>query len=412
MIWPRYWGVVMFVKVFVGAVLASALGVFGALAQTAADVGGPRERPPADFRGQQFVDSRGCVFLRAGIGGAVNWVPRVDQNRKAMCGYPPTFGGGKPVAVAAAPAPAPAPAVAAAPKPQVAPKPVVRAAEPPPESYVPAPVRNAQAAPAPMPRVAPVLAAPVLAAPAPLPVVRSVEPSFSGSRIGCTRSAPAPQRLQLTNGGSVVVCTRGDGSLDGLRAPVYPRGAGVGASLTPPAVAAPRAVVPLGQPSGIGDGRPGARVAGVVPVPEGYRVAWEDDRLNPLRGVGTAQGQAMQDQVWTRKVPATLVADAPRRQRVNEGEVVLSAKNAPAAAAPKAAGGRVYVQVGSFGVVSNAAGAAARLAALGLPVAQSQGRIGGKAVQVVLAGPFGSAAEAQGALGAVRAAGFGDAFLR
>ena len=394
----------MFVKVLTGAILTLGLGAFAALAQSTADVGGPRELPPAGFTGQQYVDSRGCVFLRAGLGGRVNWVPRVDRNRNVMCGYPPTMGGGtRQVAVAPAPAPEPAPAVRQAPQMRVT------AAEPPPESFVPAPVRVARPA------------APV-AAPMPAPVVAPA-PQGGGVRVACTTAAPVAQRLRLTNGGSVIVCTRGDGTLEGLRAPIYPQGSPVGASLEAPS----GRVVPLGQPSGIGNGSAGARVVDhTAAVPKGYKLAWEDDRLNPLRGVGTAEGQAAQDQVWTRDIPAQPVAEAPRQR------VVLSAQNAPAQPAAKprvtqstksvptetpatetaATGGRLFVQVGSFGVPANADGASARLAGLGLPVARSNGRIGGKPVQVVLAGPFGSAAEAQAALRAARGAGFGDAFVR
>ncbi len=385
----------MFVKVFGGAVLALSLGAGAALAQSAADVGGPRERPPASFAGQQFVDSRGCVFLRAGLGGAVNWVPRVDANRRAMCGYPPTFGGGTrpaPDEVAEAPAPAPKPA----------PAPVRMAGEPAPETYMPAPVRGVTVAQPVVP-----VAAQVVALPRP---VMQVEPAGSGRKIACTTAAPVPQRLKLTNGGTVVVCTRGDGSLEGLRAPVYPAGSRVGASLD-----APGAVVPLGQPSGIGDGTSAQVLRHDLEVPAGYKLAWEDDRLNPLRGVGTADGQAAQDQVWTRKVPAKAVVDVRRVVLSTQGAEVapvrVSTKSAPAPA-PAVAGGRSYVQVGSFGVPSNAEGAVSRLAALGLPVARSNGRIGGKSVQVVLAGPFGSAGEARAALDAARRAGFGDAFIR
>ena len=401
----------MFVKVFGGAFLALSLGAGAALAQSAADVGGPRERPPASFSGQQFVDSRGCVFLRAGLGGSVNWVPRVDANRRAMCGYPPTFGGGTRPAAAVAEAPAPAPA-------PVKPAPVRVAGEPAPETYMPAPVQGVTARPvAPRPLA---MAAPVVA---PRPVMQ-VERPGSGNRIACTTAAPVAQRLKLTNGGTVVVCTRGDGTLEGVRAPVYPAGSRVGASLE-----APARMVPLGQPSGVGNGTPGRVVRNDLNVPEGYKLAWEDDRLNPLRGVGTAEGQAAQDQVWTRRVPARLTTDpaqgvfaflqpqpkprvvASTKSPVTEAPRVAVSTKSEAAPARVASGG-AYVQVGSFGVASNAEGAAARLAGLGLPVARSNGRIGGKAVQVVLAGPFGSGAEAQAALRAARGAGFGDAFIR
>lgn len=390
----------MFVKVSAGALLALGLGAFAALAQSSADVGGPRERPPAGFAGQQYVDSRGCVFLRAGLGGTVNWVPRVDRNRRAMCGYPPTMGGGTRVAAAEAPAPQP-----------VAPRPAapvrVTTAEPPPASYVPAPVatmRPQVAKPAAMPVPTATVAAPVV-------VPRAGQ---GGQKVGCLASTPVPQRLRLTNGGTVIVCTRGDGTLEGVRAPVYPQG--VGASLSP-------GIVPLGQPSGIGSGAAGARVAthGAT-VPQGYKLAWKDDRLNPLRGVGTAEGQAAQDQLWTRQLPARPTEEAQvtvsSQSAPATARVTASTKSQPAAAPAEravqqpSAAGRFFVQVGSFGVPANAEGAAARLSALGLPVARSKGRIGGKAVQVVLAGPFPSSAEAQAALRSARGAGFGDAFVK
>lgn len=382
----------MFVKVSAGAILALGFGAFAALAQSTADIGGPRERPPASFTGQQFVDSRGCVFLRAGLGGRVNWVPRVDRDRRPMCGYPPTFGGG--VAVAEAPAAQP-----------VAPRPAaparVAAAEPPPESYTPAPVAQMRPAAVAKPPVMAAVPAPV----APVTVPRSVP---GGQKVGCLASTPVAQRLRLTNGGTVIVCTRGDGTLEGLRAPVHPQG--VGASLSP-------GLVPLGQPSGIGSGVAGARVTNPgVQVPQGYKLAWKDDRLNPLRGVGTAEGLAAQDQVWTRHLPARPlqqeVVSAPTQEA--PARVSSSTKSAPVPEVQPqpVAGGRIFVQVGSFGVPANAQGAAARLSALGLPVARTEGRIGGKAVQVVLAGPFASGSEAQAALRAARGAGFGDAFVR
>ena len=152
-------------------------------------------------------------------------------------------------------------------------------------------------------------------------------------------------------------------------------------------------------------------------VPKGYRLAWKDDRLNPNRAKGTAAGQVAQNQIWTQDVPSELVADvakAKAKKRKSGGQVTVSSKNAPTEAvqAPRATASGVWVQVGTFGVPENASGAAQRLAALGLPVGKGTLTKGGKALQVVLAGPFGSGADAQAALRMARQAGFSDAFLR
>nr|MBP9950888.1 SPOR domain-containing protein [Cypionkella sp.] len=157
-----------------------------------------------------------------------------------------------------------------------------------------------------------------------------------------------------------------------------------------------------------------AVAADAVPTPpQGYKLAWNDDRLNPLRGKGTVEGQAAQDAVWTRKVPAKLVvAD---RNTVKRPSVTVSTKSqatAPVEPGRTVAAGRAFVQVGTFGVPSNAQGAVSRLSSLGLPVARAKTVMGGKQVVVVYAGPFASAAEAQRALNAARGAGFGDAFIK
>ncbi|WP_313137012.1 SPOR domain-containing protein [Paracoccus jeotgali] len=53
----------------------------GAAAET-----GPRELPPGDFSGAQYIDSQGCVYLRDGR----HWRPRLDPEGLPVCGFPPS----------------------------------------------------------------------------------------------------------------------------------------------------------------------------------------------------------------------------------------------------------------------------------------------------------------------------------
>lgn len=75
----------------VWAVLLAAVAAFATAGVGQAQaLDGPREQPPASFDGQQFVDSRGCVFLRAARDGKPFWVQRLTGDRQPMCGYQPT----------------------------------------------------------------------------------------------------------------------------------------------------------------------------------------------------------------------------------------------------------------------------------------------------------------------------------
>ena len=54
-------------------------------AQTLQTDNGPAELPPASFKGKQYVDSKGCVYIRAGYGKHITWVPRVNRERRVFC---------------------------------------------------------------------------------------------------------------------------------------------------------------------------------------------------------------------------------------------------------------------------------------------------------------------------------------
>ena len=407
------------------------LGLGASEAQTLAKIGGPRETPPDSFTDQTYIDSRGCVFLRAGYGGQVNWVPRVTRDRKAMCGYAPTFAAKPalpaPVQQAVVPPDTPQRPARAAPGMPIdtiaslTTPPALRAtAVVPPSGAKAAPVAFAQTATAAAPQPD-VTARPVdgIAVPRVAPGTRiSSALQLGPGQVGCFTAVPVAQRLRTTDGGTVVLCTRGDGSLEGMRAPIYARVAsGAGAQTGSDVRYAPGRLAAVK----VMTVHPVA-VASAPQVPAGYKAAWSDDRLNPRRGIGTAAGQAQQDMVWTRQVPARLVP-ASRVAR----QVVVSIEALPAVAVPQrvqvssksspaikgiATQNRLFVQIGTFGLVANAQAVKARLRGVGQPVAGAEITKGGKTLQIVLTGPFASKSDAQVALAAARRAGFGDAFIR
>ncbi|MGH1355809.1 MAG: SPOR domain-containing protein [Thalassovita sp.] len=426
-----------FSKVLSSAVFALILGGSGAVAQGLGGSGIPAEFPPTSYKSKQYVDSRGCVFIRAGVDGNVTWVPRVTRSRQPICGAQPTF-------AKAAPKPAPKPAAKPAPKPKVAqapkpaPKKVVRA-KPVPQRVVrataPVPI-----APKPVIVKAP---APKRVAPARIeaPKMASACTNFgasgkymTGSGLRCGPQAESP--VSFNDGSSGVVAA----------APVLKP-----AKVRTPAVVSPRAVAPQTRivPKHVYASQVEAKQG--VHLPTGYRHVWTDDRLNPRRAQQTAAGKAQMDLVWTKTVPRKLIdprsgkdmtrfhpnvvypyTNLAQQQRADafahikktpvvaskgttrkavKPRAVVSSKSAPATK-PVRASGKKYVQVGTFGVPANAQRTAARLQNSGLPVRIGRYSKGGKQYQIVMAGPFGSAQQLGAALSAARRAGFRDAFLR
>ena len=438
----------MFGKVLSAAAMVAVLGTSAAWSR---GLQGPAELPPAGFKGQQYVDSRGCVFLRGGYGGQVTWVPRVSRDHKQLCGYPAS-GGAVDVATGAEAAPK-APAAAA---PEVVMAPKVEKAAPAPKAEV------AMAAPK---AVAPVVTRPVtpseLAATETRGTVMAAPEGGSGYQLACPADTPVAERFEIRGGGSKLMCTTGNGSLDGANFPILVAGNFAGHATGYDAHMAVGNTGKTGEAWG-GNVYAGKSMAGTtakstksakypdVTPPPGYKLAWKDDRLNPNRGKQTVEGFLAMDDIWTRTAPAELREDSKIKRKpvkiivrhrdgtqtahsgyvlstkgggeqvvITDTAAVKVAKStksvAPETVKPavkpaiKAAvdAGRFLVQVGTFGVKSNAEGAAGRLKGQGLPVAR--GKLKGGALTVVYAGPFASVGDARAALSAARALGFSDA---
>lgn len=491
-------GADMKMKRFVSLTVLAATCAFSfgqANAQSLSGNSGPAEIPPTSFTANQYVDSKGCVYIRAGVDGNTTWVPRVSRSRSLVCGLTPSLGSSARATASAAPSAVPAPVVigtnsvnpptaatatvAAAPA-AVAP---VRSARPSVANILaPNPVRTVASTPAarapqvqrvniPQPRG--IAKPPRRVATAPvqqrLPQVRTqtqpravaVQPRVVRAPQTTTVRAQGAQtcpnisavgQRYVGNRGTVVRCgpqttpfiTRaGDVKGGTFRSA---SGKVLNANqVNPNAIVVPRHVYEQQQ---------AARIQ--QPVPQGMRPAWNDDRLNPRRAHQTLAGKARTDMIWTQTVPRRLIMTSTGRDvtrsfpqlqypytsmaqqyaaysaAVQPGTVV-STRNQTAVAkttrtvrqqqtrvstksvAPRKqaqVAGKRFVQVGTFGVASNAQRTAGQLQRMGLPVRIGTFNRGGKQMRIVLAGPFASNAHVNGALNAVRNAGFRDAFAR
>jgi hypothetical protein len=201
----------------------------GAMAEHSLDPQGPAELPPESFTDVQYVDSTGCVFLRAGLNGKVTWIPRVTKDRGPLCGYAPSLAPSAPAGQAVDAGTAlttPAPAAAK----------VQPAATPPEDRQAkaaaargPAPARCAAEVPLPVrvPLVSGGTAVMCLtdqARMASQTVVLRFEDATplapaAGQVLVCPHDAEVVQRLPVMSGGETLLCTAGTGSLARLSVP-------------------------------------------------------------------------------------------------------------------------------------------------------------------------------------------------
>ena len=200
-------------------------------------------------------------------------------------------------------------------------------------------------------------------------------------------------------------------------------------------------------------------------MPKGYHSLLSDPSILALRAVGTAEGKAAMDLIWTETVPRRLIdtttgrdvterypqirypyqtaslrpfvpaygpatgttrqtatrirkkrpvrdeaapANMKRYRKIND---VSAETSAPAARNSRATAARgVYVQVATFGVPENATRTLARFQAAGLPTLKRPLKRRGRSYDVVMLGPFSDTASLSTALQRARRAGFADAF--
>ena len=363
----------------IGATCVAALVVCVPLMASGAGVDSvPAETPPSNFTGMQYVDSKGCAFIRVGFSGPARWVPRVTRQRRQVCGLAPSLSSNERTQVAASQAPASGtPVEITFDDPVVVPTP--RAAAPKPRAQEGASLGTALAS---------------LFRPK-----RQAQPVL--------RAAPEPMRTTVTDPIRVQPTTK------------------------------------VIRPSG-----------GEIKIPAGYKVACNDDRLNPNRGIQKVSGMIQTTKHWTNTVPRKHRNVATDQERAawsmlvypfksrddllnyvnsmddldldvktngaiemspaHEGEVTarVSTRNImPKTAKTLGLAGR-YIQVGAYGRTANADRAHKRLAQVGLPVEHRVVNRNGSQLNLILAGPFSDVAQLRGALDRARDAGFSDAYVK
>ena len=250
----------------------------------------PAEVPPSTFNGRQYVDSAGCVFVRAGQGDVVAWMPRLTRSNEPLCGYTPTK-------------------IEAAQEAETA---LATIAHTTTTATQPASVRDVPLMSAPRLGAHSTSAAPI-ASPADVvmrPVTRAACGATAlrlGHRKGCdTAPEDGPSNLVAIQ---IPLQTRNSThGLEGLNGKDLRR-------ITPARIFVASDATYSFSPSAQGSVIVGSvetakrlsRGTQRIAVPKGYKQAWTDGRLNVFRGVGTANGALQMRRTWTESVPQRLI---------------------------------------------------------------------------------------------------------
>lgn len=348
----------------------------------------PAEEPPADFAARQYIDSRGCVFLRDDSGRG--WTPRLSRDGSGICGYPPTLSvrglGGQPRLRALAP-------------------PVRDKSELLAEALnerIMTELRPGELASDPTPMEKLPDMGPEPASQAPLVALRAAIKAAPAVRQGTAAALKPNHRLCELLGynkdqGDVASSARdpSQGYCDSLPATDLSRLAFArpvtSIDKDEPAASVPATPVTQGRV-----GQPAANAATAVqPARRTATVPETSGHGNKRPDVdATSAGRGA-----VRTIAALKPASKPEPVSTPRVKRMIPA-------------GARYIQLGTYMNADNAERTARRVSQMGYPVARGGDRVRGRKAQVIMAGPFGDRQSIVRAMDTIRKAGFDDAFPR
>ena len=346
---------------------------------------GPAELPPAEYAGTEFVDSKGCAFVRATVNGAVSWVARVDQDRNPLCNFEPTFAWAVPSSDADETV-------------------ETDVAEAPAESDEVADIVTEE-----MAEAEDKTDAEAMAEAEAMDETEAMDASEDMAEADATMPDTAAEAIE-----TAMADDKEDDSMSTDMSQEVAMAPAPRRAVTPRPVRAPVAAAPAPMP------------VQTQPVTRAEACAGKSGIQPNLLSLSTGlpidcgpASEGVTAPTVTDDIPRLTLAEACSRSAATgirftnavTGEPVVcpQTESEPLQAlAPSSGVVKPYIQVGSFAVHSNADRLIARLGDLGLPVAA--GRSG--RLKIVAAGPFTSSNAQQQALATVRGLGFSDAFLR